>query len=207
MQFSNQIWFELYDKFAELGEGPLTKARAQLVNRRALAGHARRLELGQHLILSRGEELHGGRERISALADAFEAVVGAILLDSGFESARAFVLREFAGSFGDVPVVPKLHNPKGELQEFIQSFSAVPPRYRIVSVTGPDHDREFECTVEHDGKELASGRGKSKKTAESAAAVAALEYIKKRRRPSPVAAKRRKPKSTRKGKPKREDAA
>src|SRR6516162_281000 len=75
---------ELYDKFPAFGEGPLTKARAKLVNRRALAERARGLGLGKHLILSRGEELHGGRERPSALADAFEALLGAVFLDSGF---------------------------------------------------------------------------------------------------------------------------
>src|SRR5437868_1648318 len=79
---------ELYEKFPAFGEGPLTKARAKLVNRRTLAEHARHLGLGQHLILSRGEELHGGRERPSALADTFEALLGAMFLDSGFEHAR-----------------------------------------------------------------------------------------------------------------------
>src|SRR5205085_3543764 len=78
----------LYEKFPGVGEGPLTKARAKLVNRRTLAEHGRRLGLGEHLILSRGEAQHGGRERPSALADTFEALLGAIFLDGGFESAR-----------------------------------------------------------------------------------------------------------------------
>src|SRR5512136_1004890 len=86
---------ELYEKFPEVGEGPLTKARAKLVNRRSLAERARQLGLGQHLILSRGEELSKGRERPSALADTFEALLGALLLDGGFEPARDFILREF----------------------------------------------------------------------------------------------------------------
>src|SRR6478672_9251521 len=92
---------ELYQKFPSFGEGPLTKARAKLVNRRTLAEHARQLGLGKHLILSRGEELHGGRERLSALADTFEAVLGAIFLDGGFVAARDFILRRFAASFGE----------------------------------------------------------------------------------------------------------
>src|SRR5512136_461484 len=92
---------ELYEKFPAFGEGPLTKARAKLVNRRTLAERARQLGLGQHLILSRGEETHGGRERPSALADTFEALLGAIFLDGGFEAARDFILREFLDAFGE----------------------------------------------------------------------------------------------------------
>ena len=84
---------ELYEKFPTFGEGPLTKARAKLVNRRTLADHARHLGLGRILIVSRGEEIHGGRERPSALADTFEALLGAIFLDGGFEAAREFILR------------------------------------------------------------------------------------------------------------------
>src|SRR5262249_61784789 len=93
---------QLYEKFPAFGEGPLTKARAQLVNRRSLAEQARRLGLGHHLILSRGEEQSGGRERLSALADTFEALLGAIFLDGGFEAAREFILREFVTSFGEL---------------------------------------------------------------------------------------------------------
>src|SRR5512136_2484798 len=92
---------ELYEKFPAFGEGPLTKARAQLVNRRTLAENARQLGVGDYLILSRGEETHGGRERPSALADTFEALLGAIFLDGGFEAARDFILREFLDAFGE----------------------------------------------------------------------------------------------------------
>src|SRR5512137_1087556 len=91
---------ELYEKFPAFGEGPLTKARAKLVNRRTLAERARHLGIGQHLILSRGEELHGGRDRLSALADTYEALLGAVFLDAGFEAAREFILREFQAGFG-----------------------------------------------------------------------------------------------------------
>jgi ribonuclease-3 len=172
---------ELYDKFPAFGEGPLTKARAQLVNRRSLAEQARQLGLGQHLILSRGEEQSGGRERLSALADTFEAVLGAIFLDGGFEAAREFILREFGTSFGELSVIPTLDNPKGELQEFLQAGSSEAPRYHVVSATGPDHDRVFECTVHHRGIELARGQGKSKKAAESEAALAALARLRQQK--------------------------
>jgi len=168
---------ELYDKYPAFGEGPLTKARAKLVNRRTLAEHARRLNLGEYLILSRGEELHGGRDRLSALADAFEALLGAIFLDGGFESARDFILRRFVAAFERLDVIPILENPKGELQELLQSVSSEAPQYSVVSATGPDHDRIFECTVHHNGVELARGQGKSKKSAESEAALAALKKL------------------------------
>jgi len=168
----------LYEKFPKFDEGPLTKARAKLVNRRTLAEHARSLGLGAHLVLSRGEEANGGRERASTLADAFEAVLGAIFLDGGFEAARGYILREFGAAFGKLSVLPIIENPKGELQEFLQARSPEAPEYRVVSSTGPDHDREFECTVHHGGAELARGRGKSKKAAESDAALAALKKLK-----------------------------
>lgn len=171
---------ELYEKFPAFGEGPLTKARAQLVNRRSLAEQARELGLGQFLIVSRGEEMSGGRERLSALADTFEALLGAIFLDGGFEAAREFILRRFVTSFGELSDIPTLANPKGELQEFLQAVSSEAPRYHAVSSSGPDHDRVFECTVHHGGLELARGHGKSKKEAESEAASAALAALRER---------------------------
>ncbi len=168
---------ELYEKFPAFDEGPLTKARAKLVNRRTLAEHARGLGLGEYLILSRGEETNGGRERASTLADGFEAVLGAIFLDGGFEAAREFILREFSAAFGKLNVLPIIENPKGELQELLQARSSEAPEYLDISATGPDHDRLFECTVRHEGVELARGRGKSKKAAESDAALAALKKL------------------------------
>ena len=172
---------ELYERFPTVGEGVLTKARAKLVNRRTLAEVAGTLGLGQSLIVSRGEEMHGGRQRPSALADTFEALLGAIFLDGGFDCARDFILSHFHGDLGDVSVVPTLDNPKGELQEHLQAFSSEAPRYHVVSASGPDHDRLFECTVQHCGEELARGQGKSKKAAESQAARAALTALRDRK--------------------------
>jgi ribonuclease III len=172
---------ELYEKFPAVGEGPLTKARAKLVNRWTLAERARSLGIGQHLILSRGEDMHGGRDRPSALADTYEALLGALLLDGGFEPAREFVLRQFKAAFGGLTVIPILENPKGELQELLQATFAEAPQYSVASATGPDHDRIFECTVEHGGVELARGQGKSKKAAESEAALAALAKLRKKK--------------------------
>jgi ribonuclease-3 len=168
---------ELYVKFPDVSEGPLTKARAQMINRRTLADQARRIELQNHLILSRGEEANCGRGRASALADGFEALIGAIFLDGGFGAAQSFVLRSFHEAFGELTSIPTLENPKGELQEFLQAASSHSPQYEVVCVTGPEHDRVFECVVRHDEQELGRGSGKSKKAAQSQAALAALQKL------------------------------
>jgi ribonuclease III len=168
---------ELYERFPTFGEGPLTKARAQMVNRRSLAEQARRLGVGEGLILSHGEEASGGRHRPSALADAFEALLGAIFMDGGLEAARTFVLGCFEDSWGEFSAIPKLENPKGELQELLQARSPTAPRYQMTAVSGPDHDRVFECAVHHEGAELGRGHGKSKKAAESQAAHNALDRL------------------------------
>jgi ribonuclease-3 len=168
---------ELYEKFPEVSEGPLTKARAQMINRRTLADQARQIALQDHLILSKGEESNLGRSRASALADAFEALIGAVFLDGGFEEARGFVLRSFHRAFGELTAIPTLDNPKGELQEILQAKSPDAPHYDVVRATGPDHDRDFECVVSHEGMELGRGLGKSKKAAESEAAIAALKKL------------------------------
>lgn len=168
---------ELYEKFPRAHEGTLTKSRARLVNANSLAAHARAIQLGAYLIMSRGEENSGGRDRASALADAFEALLGAVFLDGGLDVARSFVLREFADDFATLDEPTGIENPKGELQELLQSRSPNAPQYQLISVSGPDHDRDFECAVSHDGLELARGHGKSKKAAESHAALAALKRL------------------------------
>ncbi len=165
---------QLYRKFPDYGEGPLTKARAQLVNRTTLASQGRRLRLGEYLILSRGEETSGGRTRNSALADGFEAVIGAVFLDGGYESARELIEKLFTDAWGELGVLPNLENPKGELQEMLQATSPDAPCYELISASGPDHNRSFESAVLHHGVELARGIGRSKKLAESEAAMAAL---------------------------------
>ena len=165
---------ELFARYPDHEEGPLTKARAQLVNRKTLAELAKRIDLGPQLLMSRGEELSGGRERLSALADAFEALIGAVFLDAGFADTREFILRRFAEHFGKLEILPSLDNPKGELQELLQTHSNRPPHYELVQMSGPDHDRVFVCAVLHDQSELGRGEGKSKKQAEFNAAVQAL---------------------------------
>jgi ribonuclease-3 len=168
---------KLYALFPAFDEGQLSKSRAKLVNGEALAEFGRSLGLGQYLILSRGEDLNGGRERASTLADAFEALLGAIFLDAGLPAARDFILREFDPAIGELEALPEIENPKGELQELLQARFATAPEYTIVAATGPDHDRLFECTVQHGGQELARGSGRSKKAAESDAALTALKKL------------------------------
>src|SRR5262249_297469 len=100
-----------------------------------------------------------------------------IFLDGGFDAAGQFILRQFHDAFSGLSVIPILENPKGELQELLQSLSSEAPYYHVVAATGPDHDRVFECTVHHNGVELARGHGKSKRAAESEAALAALAKL------------------------------
>lgn len=169
----------LYERYPDLGEGPLTQARAQLVNRVMLAQHGRKLDLGSHLVLSRGEESSGGRSRSSTIADAFEATVGAVYLDADYAKARDVVLGLYREVLQELEVLPNLSNPKGELQELLQAGSPEPPRYELKSSSGPDHNRSFECAVTHRGQELGRGFGRSKKAAESAAAQAALERLRR----------------------------
>lgn len=168
---------ELYRRHPELEEGTLTQVRARLVNRRFLAERARRLGLGPYLILSRSEEATGGRDRTSNLADTFEALIGAMYLDGGLEAVRAFVLRVFEPDLSASPASAEFDNPKGRLQELLQAASTQPLVYQLVSATGPDHDRRYECAVLHEGVELGRGTGRSKREAEAAAALQALERV------------------------------
>lgn len=168
---------ELYDRYPTLGEGGLTRARSKLVNRRFLAHIARGLGLGKYLLLGRGEESLGGRERPSILADAFEAVLGAIYLDGGLEAARAFVLKHLGHAIETTNLIRESDNPKGELQELLQRVSQTPPEYRVEKAIGPDHAKQFECAVYHNGIELGRGTGPSKKLAESEAARVALQRL------------------------------
>ena len=118
------------------------------------------------------------RSRPSGIADAFEALLGAIYLDSSYEVVRLFVVKMFDEALAQMKISPNLGNPKGELQEFLQADTCEAPQYKEVSTTGPDHDRVFECAVIHRGVELARGIGKNKKDAEAQAATLALAKLK-----------------------------
>jgi ribonuclease III len=165
---------ELFRTFMDYSEGNLTKLRARLVSRTALAAYARARGIGEHLLMGRGEEASGGRTRSSTLSDAFEALIGAIYLDGGLEAARSVVLRLCADDLARICDEPREVNPKGQLQEMLQALSASSPHYTIISEEGPDHRKTFVARVDWNGCTLGTGSGPSKKQAETAAAAAAL---------------------------------
>ncbi len=167
----------LYARFPDLPEGRMTRLRAELVCERSLSGVAARLGLGGSLRLGRGEEHSGGRERPSINADAVEAVIAAIFLDSGIEEARAFVRRFLLEDFEAGETHPD-RDCKSELQELIQRKSGQVLEYRPAGESGPDHMKVFTVEVWLNGKLLAAGEGHSKKDAEQHAAAAALELLK-----------------------------
>lgn len=164
----------LFRSFPDSPEGRMTKLRAQLVSRNALAQFATKLQIGQYILLGKGEEASGGRKRASTLADALESLIGAIYLDSGYESARELVLRLFEQGIGTVSASEEEGNPKGTLQEVLQSMGNEAPRYVITAESGPDHRKVFHAQVHWRGLILAQGRGKSKKEAEVRAALEAM---------------------------------
>jgi ribonuclease-3 len=166
---------ELVRAFPDWSEGQLSKSRARLVNAVALSLAAERLGLGQHLLLGRGEEKTGGRAKPALLADAYEAVIAAVYLDSGMDAARAFVLRSL---MEDTLVVEAERigrtDHKSALQELLQSRGVAPGRYQIIEESGPDHEKTFRVEVSIAGEIRAIGSGKTKKEAEQSAAIAAL---------------------------------
>jgi ribonuclease-3 len=164
----------LFRSFPDVTEGRMTKLRAQLVSRNALAQFAVSLRLGTYILLGKGEEASGGRKRASTLADAFEALLGAIYLDSGYSSARDLVVGLFEQEIGAISMSSEEGNPKGTLQELLQAIGSEAPSYRIVGESGPDHRKVFHAQVFWNGLLLAQGRGKSKKEAEVRAATEAL---------------------------------
>jgi ribonuclease-3 len=165
---------ELYKMFPDFPEGQLTKLRARVVSRRALAHFALAIQLGDYVLLGKGEEATGGRRRASTLADAFESLIGAVYLDSGLAPARELILRLFESEIGQMAICPDERNPKGELQEVLQAIHNEAPAYRVIGESGPDHRRVFQSEVFWCGKVLAAGKGKSKKDAEARAAAEAL---------------------------------
>lgn len=164
----------LFEQFPESAEGDLTKARARLVSREGLRSLAVDLELGRFVMLGRGEEAAGGRLRPSVLSDAFEALVGAIYLDSDYITARRVVLHTSRQALAAIVTDDLEVNPKGQLQEILQALSPISPSYEIGGHSGPEHDKQFFASVIWRGVTLGEGRGRSKKEAETAAARDAL---------------------------------
>ena len=165
---------ELFQTFPHLNEGTLTKLRSQLVSRPALQRYAQDIGLGEFLLMGKGEEISGGRSRPSTLADALEALVGAIYLDSDLAAAKRFVLSLCHAEIRNLDHNPDSLNPKGQLQEILQTEGAPSPVYTIVAQEGPDHCKSFLARVDWEGHTLGSGSGNSKKQAETNAAREAL---------------------------------
>lgn len=168
----------LFQRWPKADEGALTRARAELVREASLAAIARRLELGARLTMGPGEMKSGGHRRDSILADALEAVVAAIYLDSGFEACRAAVLPWFEESLAALPVGKPGKDAKTRLQEWLQARQRPLPSYELVSESGDDHAKTFNvsCTI-IDPTLTAEGEGSSRRNAEQAAAAALLEKM------------------------------
>lgn len=165
----------LFRRFRKSPEGQLTKLRSRLVSRKALADFARQLDLGTFILLGKGEQMTGGRERHSTLADAYEALIGAVYLDAGYERTRDLVLGLMDEAILRLAEDPEdERNPKGKLQECLQSIEPSAPCYEIVEASGPDHCRVFTARVLWQGRELSRGQGTTKKEAEARAAEEAL---------------------------------
>lgn len=164
----------LYHLFPEYPEGQLTKMRSRLVSREGLKVHAISIGLGGYMLMGKGEDSNGGRSRASVLADAFESLVGAMFLDGGLGPVREFALREAAPDIENLMLDPMDVNPKGRLQELLQSIAPQSPHYSITAQSGPEHQKSFVAVVEWNGMELGRGEGHSKKEAHIAAALDAL---------------------------------
>jgi ribonuclease-3 len=158
-------------------EGFLSARRAAIVSTAGLALLAERIGLGGFLSLGEGEAQRGGRSRPALLASAFEALTGALYLELGFERVRAWLLEHAAPEIGQDLPEGSLKSPKSQLQEYTQRTTGGRPLYRLVDVTGPDHERTFEIAVEVDGQVLGQGSGPSRRVAETAAALMALNAI------------------------------
>jgi ribonuclease-3 len=176
LNFLTAAW--LFQQFPTKTEGELTSLRAALVKTATLAGFARELDLGKHVLISRGEDTPAARNRPPLLADVFEAVLGAIYLDQGLEAVRLFVTpyleRQVAAILAGTV---EQADYRTRLQERAQATTGLTPAYRIVDVTGPDHERTFTLAVYVGAERLGVGSGPSKQAAAQAAARMALETL------------------------------
>lgn len=164
---------------ADWREGTLTKVRSRLTNEHTLEQVARKLELGAYLLLGRGEDRDGGREKRAVLADALEAVIGALWLDGGPEAVRRFFEEAFSDEIEAAVEAGEDDNPKGDLQEWMQRHGKESPRYETQAEHGPPHARHFRVTVYRAEECLGQGEGASKREAEMNAARQALEQLKR----------------------------
>ena len=167
----------LYETFPDSPEGELTRMRAELVCERALSSYAHKIELGQYILLGIGEEKNNGRERKSILADAFEALIAAIYLDSGedgFDNVRVFLLPFIQDEINSLGKTGFSADPKTALQQFVQQAEGDFLEYVTVGESGPDHMKEFFVEARLNSNVIGRGKGRSKREAEQAAAREAL---------------------------------
>jgi len=171
----------LFEQYADLNEGDLSRLRASLVNKDSLADIAKILELGQYIKLGSGELKSGGRRRDSILADAVEAILGAVYIDSGFDTCRELILRLYAEKLQNIPDVQTLKDPKTSLQELLQSRRYPIPAYTVLEVSGKAHNQMFkvECSIEELNC-ITTAQGRSRRKAEQAAAKLAIEQVSKK---------------------------
>ncbi|MDX9966376.1 MAG: ribonuclease III [Sulfuricurvum sp.] len=169
----------LYKKFADFDEGKLSKMRASLVNEGGFTRLANHLNLGEYIYLSNAEENNSGRTKSSLLSNAFEAVMGAIYLETGLEKVREITIYLLENVHDDISLDSLFKDYKTSLQELTQAHFGITPEYDLIAAHGPDHKKEFEVAVSIDGKRYASACGKSKKQAQQEAAKIALEMLNK----------------------------
>jgi ribonuclease-3 len=167
----------LYYKYARRQEGRLTKIKSLVVSEAILSRKAEQLSLGKYILLSENERSSGGASRSSIIADAFEAIIGAVFLDSGLDQARRFVEDHLLHEIDELVKVDEYQNYKSMVQEYAQRKFGSRPRYRVVSAKGPEHDRVFFVELRLGGPALGRGEGKNKKEAEQLAARSALAKL------------------------------
>ena len=167
----------LYERFPDRDEGALTRLRARLVSERPLAAYARRMDLGAHLLMSDNAAQDEGRDNPSILADAFEAFVGAVYLDQGFETSRSFVQDQVLASLDLQEIAQQDENYKSQLLERMQAEGHPQPTYRVVEESGPSHDKTFTVEVQVGNASFEQGTAGSKQEAEQQAARRTLERI------------------------------
>jgi len=169
----------LYKLLPNAEEGLLSKLRAAMVNEESFNKLAKRLDLGKYLFLSPAEENNGGREKPSILSSAFEALIGALYLEAGFDKAKEVALKLLKEEYPEVSPEKLLKDYKTTLQEITQAHFGVVPEYRLLSTSGPDHRKEFEIGVFINDKEYARAKGRSKKAAQQEGAKITIEKLKK----------------------------
>ncbi len=171
----------LFNKYPQKSEGYLTSLRSKIVQTKTLAAVSKKLKVHQYLLLSKGEKESGGQTNKSILADTFEALIGAIFIDQGLKKSSQFIKNNLLRDLKEILSSKEILDYKSQYQEIVQSRGLPTPVYKILSESGPDHNKTFKSVVLVEGEIMAQGIGKSKQTAQQNAAKAALEKTRKKR--------------------------